>query len=94
MKGSTEVVVVGLAMNYCVGYTSLESLELGYPNTLLRDMRRPVKIETGEDGAGYVEGGGGQVTTWNSWRKELEDWQRAKDVAELQLWLLAFTLSI
>ena len=58
VKGSTEVVVVGLAMDYCVGYTSLESLELGYPTTLLRDMTRPVKIQTGDGHAGCGEGGG------------------------------------
>eukprot|EP00090_Calanus_glacialis_P004907 TRINITY_DN1369_c0_g1_i1.p1 TRINITY_DN1369_c0_g1~~TRINITY_DN1369_c0_g1_i1.p1 ORF type:complete len:345 (+),score=73.63 TRINITY_DN1369_c0_g1_i1:291-1325(+) len=109
VKGSTEIVVVGLAMDYCVGYTSLHSLELGYPTTLLRDMTRPVKIQTGEDMLAKVRNEGGQVTTWNSWRKELEDWQRAKDVAEFfiantgvlenmsfftTMALLAFTLSM
>lgn len=109
VKGSTEIVVVGLAMDYCVGYTSLHSLELGYPTTLLRDMSRPVKMQTGEDMLAMVRGEGGLVTTWNSWRNELEDWQRAKDVAEFfiansgvlenlsiftALALLAFTLSM
>ena len=74
VKGSTEIVVVGLAMDYCVGYTSLHSLELGYPTTLLRDMTRPVKKKTGEDMLVQVRDERGQVTTWNSWRKELEDW--------------------
>jgi len=82
VKGSTEIVVVGLAMDYCVGYTSLHSVELGYPTTLLRDMSRPVKAETGEGMLDQVRNAGGQVTTWNSWKNELDDWQRAKDVAE------------
>ena len=73
---------VGLAMDYCVGYTSLHSLELGYPTTLLKDMTRPVKKKTGDDMLAQVIDEGGQVTTWNSWRNELDDWQRAKDVAE------------
>jgi len=82
VKGSTEIVVVGLAMDYCVGFTSLDSLMLGYPTTLLRDMARPVKKETGEDMLERVRREGGLVTTWNSWKKELDDWERAKDVAE------------
>lgn len=80
--GSTEIVVVGLAMDYCVGFTSLHSLELGYPTTMLGDMSRPVNKETGEAMKQKVLNAGGQVTTWNSWRNELDDWQRAKDVAE------------
>ena len=59
VKGSTEVVVVGLAMDYCVGYTSLHSLELGYPTTLLRDMTRSVKIQTGENMLAMVRDEGG-----------------------------------
>jgi len=82
VKGSTEVVVVGLAMDYCVGFTSLHSLELGYPTTLLRDMTRPVNKKTGEEMLGKVKEEGGQVTTWNSWKNELDDWEKAKEVAE------------
>jgi len=82
VEGSTEIVVVGLAMDYCVGYTSLHSVELGYPTTLLMDMSRPVNKETGEEMKNKVRNAGGQVTTWNSWKNELDDWQRAKDVAE------------
>ena len=59
VMGSTEVVVVGLAMDYCVGYTSLHSLELGYPTTLLRDMTRSVKIQTGENMLAMVRDEGG-----------------------------------
>lgn len=82
VAGSTEIVVVGLALDYCVGFTSLHSLELGYPTTLLSDLSRPVSPGTGEQMMSRVRDKGGQVTTWNSWRDELEDWQRAKDVAE------------
>eukprot|EP00092_Neocalanus_flemingeri_P037991 GFUD01041359.1.p1 GENE.GFUD01041359.1~~GFUD01041359.1.p1 ORF type:complete len:335 (+),score=77.76 GFUD01041359.1:62-1066(+) len=82
VKGSTEVVVVGLAMDYCVGFTSLHSLELGYPTTILRDMTRPVNKHTGEDMMGQVMREGGQVSTWNRWQNEMDDWERAKEVAE------------
>ena len=73
--------MVGLAMDYCVGYTSLHSLELGYPTTLLRDMTRHVKKYRGEDMLSQVKSEGGHVTTWNSWKNELDDWERAKEVA-------------
>merc|ERR1711892_1328763 len=55
---------------------------MGSGSTGLRDMARPVKAETGEDMLDQVRNAGGQVTTWNSWQNELDDWQRAKDVAE------------
>jgi len=82
VRGSTEIVVVGLAMDYCVGWTSLDSVELGYPTTMLADMSRPVNKMKGEEMKRKVREVGGQVTTWNSWKNELDDWQRAKDVAE------------
>ena len=81
LNRSTEVVVVGLAMDYCVGYTSLHSLELGYPTTLLRDMTRTMQ-DKARDIMDYVQMSGGKVTTWNTWKTELDDWERAKEVAE------------
>ena len=31
VEGSTELVVAGLATDFCVGYTALDGLALGYP---------------------------------------------------------------
>ena len=68
-------------MDYCVGYTSLHSLELGYPTTLLRDMTRTMQ-DKARDIMDHVQMSGGKVTTWNTWKTELDDWERAKEVAE------------
>ena len=40
--------MVGLAQDYCVAWTSLDSLELGLPTTVLTDHTRPVDPRSGE----------------------------------------------
>lgn len=82
VQESTEIVVVGLALDYCVGFTSLHSLELGYPTTLLSDLSRPVAKKSGEEMLSRVRRQGGMVTTREEWKKELDDWEKAKEVAE------------
>ena len=63
VKDSTEVVVVGLAQDYCVAFTSLDSLKLGLPTTILTDHTRAVDPDTGDIMMEAVREAGGIVTT-------------------------------
>merc|ERR1712080_590744 len=71
IAGSTEVVVVGLATDYCVGSTSLHSLQQGLPTTLLSDLARPVSNDTGIAMEQRVKAAGGWVESSNSWTESL-----------------------
>jgi len=59
-KGVREVVVVGLATDYCVKETALDAARLGFATTVLRDAVRAVNVDA-EDGerafAAMAEGG-------------------------------------
>ncbi|MBF5058763.1 isochorismatase family protein [Candidatus Neptunochlamydia vexilliferae] len=46
-KGVTELYIVGLATDYCVKFTVLDALELGYEVTVLKDGCRAVHDEKG-----------------------------------------------
>lgn len=48
-KGVTELYVMGLAQDYCVKYTVLDGVELGYKVFVIKDGTRPVNLEP-EDG--------------------------------------------
>lgn len=63
VKDSTEVVVVGLAQDYCVAFTSLDSLKLGLPTTILTDHTRAVDPATADIMMETVREAGGIVTT-------------------------------
>ena len=82
VKDSTEVVVVGLAQDYCVAATTLDSLELGLPTTVLHDLTRPVDRKTGEKMMEKVKEAGGIVTSVQDYRDELRDWRKAKELAQ------------
>lgn len=81
VKDSTEVVVVGLAQDYCVAFTALDSLELGLPTTILTDHTRPVDVTTGEKMMEKVKEAGGIVSSLQDYREELSEWSKAKEVA-------------
>ena len=53
-RGVTEVVVMGLATDYCVKHTALDARGLGYPVTLIEDGCRAVDLGAG-DGARAIE---------------------------------------
>ena len=55
---TTEIVVVGLALDFCVGSTSLDSLHLGIPTTILKYLTKPVAKQKGELMVQSVESGG------------------------------------
>lgn len=41
-KGVTAVYVTGLAGDYCVHFTALDALELGFQSTIIEDSTRPI----------------------------------------------------
>jgi nicotinamidase/pyrazinamidase len=43
-----NVVVVGLATDYCVKATALDAVELGFSTTVIADAVRPVDLEDGD----------------------------------------------
>jgi nicotinamidase/pyrazinamidase len=43
-----EVVVIGLAADYCVKATALDALALGYATTVLMEAIRPVELQPGD----------------------------------------------
>ena len=47
-EGITDVVVLGLATDYCVKETALDAVRLGFPTTLLADGIRAVDLSPGD----------------------------------------------
>ncbi len=47
-KGATEVYVMGLATDFCVKYTALDALSLGYDTFLIEDGSRGVNLSEGD----------------------------------------------
>ena len=41
----SELFVAGLAADYCVGFTAIDGLELGFQTTLIEDATRPISPE-------------------------------------------------
>lgn len=52
-RGVTEVLVVGLALDYCVRFTALDALDAGFRTTVVVDATRAVELRPG-DGAAAV----------------------------------------
>eukprot|EP00088_Acartia_fossae_P027771 TRINITY_DN28511_c0_g1_i1.p1 TRINITY_DN28511_c0_g1~~TRINITY_DN28511_c0_g1_i1.p1 ORF type:complete len:322 (-),score=37.07 TRINITY_DN28511_c0_g1_i1:170-1135(-) len=81
----TEVVVIGLATDYCVGSTTIDAQKIGIPATLLTDASRGVSDTTVESMLDRVQDYGGCVSTWPEWQADLETWHRAKHIADTML---------
>jgi nicotinamidase/pyrazinamidase len=47
-KGVTETYVVGLATDYCVKYTALDSQDIGFSTTVIEDACRGVEQNPGD----------------------------------------------
>ena len=47
-QGVTEVYVMGLATDYCVKFTALDAIELGYKTFLIEDACRGVELSPGD----------------------------------------------
>ncbi|MEO0779091.1 MAG: bifunctional nicotinamidase/pyrazinamidase [Bacteroidota bacterium] len=54
-RGVEEVYVLGLATDYCVKYTVLDALRLGFSTTLLTDATRGVELQAGDVAAALRE---------------------------------------
>jgi nicotinamidase/pyrazinamidase len=50
-----EVVVMGLATDYCVKFTALDAVQLGFKTTLVRDASRAVNLTPGDEAAAVEE---------------------------------------
>jgi nicotinamidase/pyrazinamidase len=46
--GVTDVVIIGLALDYCVHDSALDALRLGLRTTLLEEGTRPVELQSGD----------------------------------------------
>ena len=47
-KGVDEVFIVGLATDYCVKFTALDSAQLGYRTFIIQDATRAVNLQEGD----------------------------------------------
>lgn len=54
-RGIRELTVVGLATDYCVRFTALDALKLGFSVTLLPALCRGVELRPGDVGAALAE---------------------------------------
>jgi nicotinamidase/pyrazinamidase len=53
--GVTEVFVVGLATDYCVKFTALDAIRLGFRASVIRDACRGVDLEPGDIDRAFAE---------------------------------------
>ena len=60
-KNVTEVYVMGLATDYCVKFTALDALELGFETYLIEDACRGVDLQAGDVAAAIQEMDGAGV---------------------------------
>lgn len=62
-RGVTSVFVCGLATDYCVKWTALDALSLGFATTVISDACRGVELRSGDSARAIaeVQAAGGQV---------------------------------
>jgi len=79
---TTEVVVVGVATDFCVGSTVVDSLKhVGIPATLLTDLSKPVSADSEATMLARVRDNFGIVATQAEWEASSGSWQHALDLA-------------
>ena len=49
-KGITRVVLVGLAYDFCVGYSALDAKRLGFEVVVLKDLTRAIAVPVNDEG--------------------------------------------
>jgi nicotinamidase/pyrazinamidase len=54
-QGVTDVVIAGLATDYCVKFTALDALQLGFHTTVVRDACRGVEVNPGDTDRALAE---------------------------------------
>lgn len=60
-RGVNQVFVVGLAGDYCVGYTALDALESGFRTFVIEDATRPISAEGFEKMKKAISEKGGKI---------------------------------
>ena len=60
-RGITDIWVCGLASDYCVYFTALDGLELGFKTTLIEDASRPIDATSFELKKEHLLSKGGQI---------------------------------
>ena len=61
-RGITHIYVVGLAADYCVNFTALDGLELGFESTIITDATRAIDPENFKKNLkSFKEKGGGEI---------------------------------
>lgn len=60
-RGVTEIWVCGLASDFCVYFTALDGLELGFKTTLIEDASRPIDAASFEFKKEHLLSKGGQL---------------------------------
>lgn len=76
-RGVTGVTVVGLATDYCVKFTALDAISLGFNTTLIADACRGVEVNEGDTARAIAEMSAAGVNIIES--RQLLDAQAAKN---------------
>lgn len=68
-KGVDEVTVLGLATDYCVKFTALDAVQLGYKTRFVKDGSRAVNLQPGDEARAIeeMEEAGVQIQTSAEW---------------------------
>lgn len=68
-QGVNRVAILGLALDYCVKFTALDALDLGFETILIPDGCRAVNLQPGDDqkAISELESQGAKVLTSNQW---------------------------
>ncbi len=68
-KGVTRVFVLGLATDYCVKFTALDALKLGFETIVIQDACRAVNLKPNDETLALKEftGAGGSIQTSHDW---------------------------
>jgi nicotinamidase/pyrazinamidase len=54
-RGVTDVTIAGLATDYCVKYTALDAVMLGFKTTVVADACRGVEVQEGDTARAFAE---------------------------------------
>ena len=68
-QGARRVVILGLATDYCVKFTGLDALALGYETVLISDGCRAVNLHAGDDQRALADlkQAGAEILTSRDW---------------------------
>jgi nicotinamidase/pyrazinamidase len=70
-QGVTEVYVMGLALDFCVKFTALDAVDLGFETHLIVEGSRAVNLEAGDDAKALAEMKAKGIIMIEDYKKEL-----------------------